>query len=163
MVNENTRVCSHQIENGKKTSPFDWLPFCPSGRRRRCTELFHRSSDTQIDAEPGTLDEPQLGRWWACFYGSGSSHSDVEEDFDARLQAKDAGHVCSADSQPYWPVSLWLRCLFFLHLILSTNFCSWDNQGRPPISIRLMNLVMCLIVFQNNPPSENLQSALVHS
>ena len=35
MVNENTRVCSLRFENGKKTSPFDWLPILPFQKKKK--------------------------------------------------------------------------------------------------------------------------------
>ena len=35
MVNENTRVCSLRFENGKKTSPFDWLPILPFKKKKK--------------------------------------------------------------------------------------------------------------------------------
>ena len=57
MVNENTRVCSLRFENGKKTSPFDWLSILPFQKKKKRHRALPWNSDTQLDAEPVELDE----------------------------------------------------------------------------------------------------------
>ena len=119
-VNENTRVCSLRFENGKKISPFDWLPILPFQKKKK----RHRARPWKQwhAARRGTGRTGRtLGRsrsMMSLFYGSGSSHPDLEEDLDARLPAEDGAHVCRAASkQPRWAVCLRLRCLFYYYYL----------------------------------------------
>ena len=84
MVNEKTRMCSLCLENGKKTSLFDWLPILPFQKKKKKRHIalpwrqWHAAR--RGNGHTGrTLWWSRLA-WWACFYGSGSSHPDLEID-----------------------------------------------------------------------------------
>ena len=71
MVNENTRVCSLRFENGKKTSPFDWLPILPfqkkKKKKKKKTHVFLKWLASLVsDREKRNLTYAETMEWLRC-------------------------------------------------------------------------------------------------